>query len=204
MQTFYSTNYKFYLSFLFCIILTGCVIPNIKNNVNDLDCKKNYDQIQKLKTWKLFANIGFITPKQATSGYLKLSIQKDEYIAHLGGIVGEPILSIYGNNNNALIKQPQHSNIQTNNANDFLAKNLGFNFPLKQLKFWLKGIASSQNKVVYLNTEKDSCLRSFQQDNWLITYQRDMKWHNLVMPNKILLTNKKYSIKVKIFVKYWQ
>lgn len=182
-------------------LLGGCASqPSSNTHINDWN---NYQRtVAQQQFWQLSAKVGVRSPSENGSAYLNWQQQQDQFDIHISGPLGQGSVRIRGNEQNASLEQAGQATRTASNADDLLSQALGWQAPLSELKFWLRGIPAPGLNHSTLSYTEQGALASMSQSGWQLQYSRHQSYGPYLLPGKI--SAQRDTLKLTVIIKDWQ
>jgi len=180
------------------ILLTGCAGKPTVSDSDKASWLELANQIKLIKTWTIEGKIGARNGDNASSFNIVWSQQGDEFSIRLFGPMGQGAISIYGNNDFAVMKQGTASQ-HAESLQMLMAQNSELNLPLDYLTFWIRGIPSPDSRAG-IKVDHEGLLSELEQDSWKVVYS-EYYYDEPPMPRKINVS--KADMSAKIIIKDW-
>jgi len=190
---------RYLFSVLLATQLIACAsLPPIDQALNDSLMERNRLKVLAINEWRL---VGRLAVRGAKDSWLsRLDWEHGEGFdtllisTSLGGVVAELRFdgsAIYFTDSDGTMRIISEGELEAM---------LGYVPPIKQLKFWLRGIPEPSRPVI-----ADKLLisgeREFMQGTWLVKVERFTKVGDVLLPKKI--TTIRQGMKVKLVVEKW-
>ncbi len=192
----------FALLILITILLSACATPPPTNiQVNSQEHQAKLSQIQH---WKLKGRMAFKGSDEKFSANVNWQQIDDSYHLSLNTMLGINILTMQGDKESAELNTDDEQ-YQDTDASHLIWRITGWQIPVSQFPFWIKGQAQPTDKVIYAQSgviDKlipvcDSCA------GWLISYQDYHQVDNVWLPHNIKLNNSALGNQILIRVNQW-
>ncbi len=146
--------------------------------------------------WELSGKIGITTPKESLAGFIRWQQNQDNFNIYVSGPLGLGNMHIQGNQQYATLTQG--GKILSGVPSALFYEQLGWQFPIKNLPYWLQGkpapFTQANSKL-----NDDGKLALLKQDNWTIEYLRYHPYYKL--PSRIKIKQGKW--KFLLVIKHW-
>ncbi|MEP2651089.1 MAG: lipoprotein insertase outer membrane protein LolB [Paraglaciecola sp.] len=161
-------------------------------------------KLAEQQSWSIKGKIGFKSNKKKQSANLHWQQNSSEYQLNLTTIIGTSILKMYGDKHfSTLITD--NGTYKDNKASRLISRITGWELPVENLQFWVKGqysaneqtVVSEQGLVTQLTPECSYC------ENWTIDYSDYQKIQDIWLPHRIILNNHSNSSQLLIKVNTW-
>lgn len=181
---------------------------------------KNFQSVDDIQQWKNSGRVGIRTSKDAVSGNFRWFHSNDEFEFVISGPFGQGTTKLYGvhaHENHQNLKGHEHHQhnsvtleyddivVTGNDAEALLADHLGWQFPIFQISYWVKGIKypNSEAVEVFGTTEQGKLqLNTLIQDDWKIEYKRYQEVNGLNLPQKLQAEKPPY--RVNLIINNWE
>lgn len=194
------------LSLLFvigCLIMLGCTHQTTAPATTASGPQQSSKPIPE--SWDIKAKLGIRnTLKNGNSGSVFLDWQQrgDEYRIRVSGPLGQGGANITGNHHQITIKPAGKAPLTSNKPEQLIRDTFGWDFPLRDLSYWIRGLASPYRSNTQLAYAKDDTLSSLKQSVWSMTYERYQPAQEWLMP--AVLRTEKDGLSLKLVIRQWQ
>lgn len=159
------------------------------------------EHLQDLQSWEIRGKLGVKTDQDRASTSVKWQQQAaNEYQINLVGPLGQGAVEIIG--------QPQSVSVSikgetytSSSARSLLSEQLGWDLPVEQFQYWVKGVPSPNKTIDAISYSADGNIDSLSQDGWLITYDSFEDFEHWRLPSK--LTASFNSLKLTLIIRDW-
>ena len=119
--------------------------------------------------WRIEGKLGITTPDESLSGFLIWEQNQSTYSIHVSGPLGQGSTQIEGDEHQVTLTQGAHQ-VQSDDPNHLIYEQMGWRFPINNLKYWVVGEASPLSSA---HSEFDGeRLALLEQDGWEVAYFR--------------------------------
>ena len=126
--------------------------------------------------------------------------KKDAYSIYFSGTFGSPF-SIYGTKRGVRLEQAGEKTLYAPDAEQLLAETIGYEIPVDDLHYWVRGIWSPYKSVQAKVISSEGTLESLQQSGWKLTYDRYRREGEWNLPGRVVA--ERDDIKLTLRVKDW-
>lgn len=161
------------------MLLTGCSIFSVQQDTQGLSALTDFQVRGKLSVR---------TPEDSNTGYLTWQQEDNHFDLFISGPFGQGASRLTGDENSATITLPGKDPVTASSARQLMARYLGWQFPVLDLRYWVKGQASPAAKATELRDEQ-GLMTSLSQHGWLVEFSRYSKQGALWLPGKVKITN---------------
>ncbi len=130
------------------------------------------DSLNDVQHWQVRGKMSVITPDDSATGYMDWKQNQREFDLYIAGPLGQGATRLTGDKGSAALTlpgwdEPRHAE----SPEELMLLYLGWNFPVSDIRYWVKGQASPNGNA---NTEYDESglLSRMEQYGWTITYKR--------------------------------
>ena len=155
--------------------------------------------VGKLEQWHVDGKIAVYMDKKNHSGNLTWRQNNNIFDLLITGPLGQGYLHIEGRPG-WVVATTAEEQIQTTNIEDLFAHHFEWTLPLRELHYWVRGIASPTSDAKFHFADNGELVR-MEQAGWQINYRRYTQVSGLTLPNKITL--KGNHIELKLVLKNW-
>ena len=146
-----------------------------------------------IEQWKIGGKINLRTKQDSNTGYLNWRQCHDQFEIRLTGPLGQGAAKLYGNKDQVTLKTKDHT--QTATSPEELIAQQGWQLPVSQLTYWVRGIPSPHFKT------NNKTSNGFEQMGWLVKFSQWQNIHNHRLPKKATATHP--ELKVTLLLKNW-
>jgi outer membrane lipoprotein LolB len=181
---------------LLLMLLVGC------SQTPSITTKTNKPLLSAPEQWSLKAKLGIRNENE--SGSVTLDWQQTDlgYTINIQGPLGQGNATINGNDDFIVIEQAGKSPLYSNDASALIKATFGWQIPINDLKFWLRGIANSEQPVDSATYDASGALTSLEQSRWILNYSGYQTVNQWQLPSKIRATQD--STQLTLIIRAWQ
>jgi outer membrane lipoprotein LolB len=169
------------VSFLLLVLLqSGCASMLPTGGKDTLQ-----SQLNKVQHWQVRGKMSVRTPDDSATGYLDWKQNKREFDIYIAGPLGQGATRLSGDKDRAELTLPGwDSPRDAKSPEELMLLYLGWNFPVSDIRYWVKGQPSPGAKAV---TEFDDTglLSKMIQHGWEITYKRYSRQNGYWLPGLV-------------------
>ena len=152
--------------------------------------------------WQLNAKLGVRNGEDSGSITLNWQQSNSGYRIHIQGPLGKGKATINGNDDYIVLERPGQEPLYSNNANTLIQEVFGWDLPIADFRFWIRGIANP-NRTVDANRFSDQgTLLSLQQSNWQLSFSRYEKIRQWLLPGRIRAEQE--GAQLTLIIRQWQ
>lgn len=150
---------------------------------------------QGLQEWQLSGKIGIKTQHGADSAYLNWLHCGTDFIIRLNGPLGTGAAKLVGNSQQVTLFVSGEEPITAANAEQLLWQQFGWQLPVSQLRYWVKGIPSPQHAYQYQP-------QGFSQTGWSLSFPRQTQLEQYILPAKAIAQTD--ELRVTLILREWE
>jgi outer membrane lipoprotein LolB len=167
--------------------LSGCSIFNLQQDSQQLQ-----HQLNKIQQWQVRGKLSVVSPNDAVTGYLTWQQDKEDFDLFLSGPFGQGSSRLVGNNGQATLTIPNQEPVKAPSAEYLMARYLGWQFPVLDLRYWVKGQASPNSTFTEVRNSL-GLLESLQQHDWQVEFSRYQSQAGTWLPGRIKMTGRDFK-----------
>lgn len=162
--------------------------------------------------WNITAKLGIRTQDDSGSLTLQWAQKGQHYTIQASGPLGQGRATIIGQQQQIMISRPNQATTYSNYPEQLLEDTLGWQFPIQQLGYWVRGLPYPENNALTLQTSASNTaeyqwsptgtLTSLRQSGWLLEYDRYQQTDAWLLPKRVKA--KKDNITLTLIIKQWQ
>ena len=190
--------------FMMLLVLAACARQPVYQAEDSAAWEAHRNNVDAINDWKIEGRIGLYSDNEAWPGDLHWLQTGKSYDIRLIAPVAAGSLHIYSVPNGVMFEQSSYQHAQfTSDPEGLIKKNFGWQLPIADLRYWIKGIPSPESAVTgMMDVDEQGRLRGLTQSGWKITYQRYIEQAGKTMPKKVLIEQE--DLAVKIVIRKWQ
>lgn len=147
-----------------------------------------------VQQWQLRGKIGIRNSRRANSAYLNWQQCDQRFDIRLSGPLGQGAAHLYGDNRSVTLADGESEPITAAEPEQLLYRQLGWQIPVSQLHYWVRGIpAPGQDYVATDN--------GFQQAGWQLSYRGLSDTGNYQLPSRVIAEHPR--LKVTLILSNW-
>lgn len=183
-------------------LMYGCASP--PKQIIHLNSANHQLSLNQQHNWQINGKIGFKSPDKKQSAYLRWQQQQDHYQLNLTTIIGTSLLSLKGRNGEVELIADDQTYQDTDPAR-LIWRVTGWQLPVEQLRFWVKGQHQNKDKVLLSEQGWVSQLtpKCKNCQDWVILYEHYKLVETTWLPHKVVLKNHKNNSQLLIRINEW-
>lgn len=143
-------------------------------------------QMQALRNWRIVGKIGYRSPADAGSAWLDWQQDHARFQLYLNGPLGTGSARIFGDDTFATLQEAGRPDIDAESATALTKKLLGWDLPVIQLAFWVRGIPAPDRAFGAARFSADGLLESFHQARWRVQLSKYRDTPAGKLPGKLI------------------
>lgn len=152
-----------------------------------------------IDNWQLKGKLAYRNDRDSASAWFDWSQRGDSFNIYLSGAFGVGTVNINGNAHGVTLKQAGRDDITSPSATGLTRRLFGEPLPVKQMRYWLKGIPASKSAITGFNEE--GLLSTLQENGWTIHLSRYKTDSRGPLPSK--LTGHSENLSFTLLLKDW-
>jgi outer membrane lipoprotein LolB len=169
------------------ISLTGCSIFDLQQDSQILE-----KQLNTLQQWQVRGKLSVVSPNDAVTGYLTWQQDKEDFDLFLSGPFGQGSSRLVGNNSQATLTLPNQDPVNAPSAEYLMARYLGWDFPVLDLRYWVKGQPSPHTTFTEVRNTL-GLLESLKQHGWKVEFSRYQRQGDTWLPGRVKIIGKDFK-----------
>lgn len=159
------------------------------------------EQLSSLEAWQVRGKLSVVSPDDSVTGYLTWQQQQQEYDLFISGPFGSGASRLQGDRNGAQLTLPGwKSPRKATTPEQLMLEHMGWNFPVSDIRFWVKG-QPSPNGPVQTEFSDQGLLTRLQQHGWDIRYSRYQQHGGQWLPGLIRISG--YDFRFTFAIQEW-
>lgn len=154
-----------------------------------------------LKDWQLEGKLAVAFNEKNHSASFQWHNSGDNYTIRIHGPLGQGNATLKRNNDRITLTAENQQQI-ARTAEELLTMNLGWSFPVSDMRWWIKGLPSPSTPIAYQEKNDLGQLTVLEQQGWQIKYLRYQQWEHLTLPYKLVASH--HNVKITLLLKHWE
>lgn len=164
-------------------LISACVAPRMDAPVNE-NWQARRNVLAAITTWEFTGRIGVRDENEAHSSRIRWRQQDDDYVINLWGTLNAGATEITGSPTLVTLVQEGKEPLLAATPEELVAEQLGYELPVSQLSYWIKGIpAPGSTGTPSFNEENH--LIALEQDGWSVQYLAYTNYDTESLPTRI-------------------
>jgi len=179
--------------------LSNCAIapPASENS----DWSRQRDQLQKLNSWELRGRVNVRYDNESHTPRIIWLQQNVDYNIRLWGTFNAGATEIVGRPGFVTMENDGQM-LSANSPEDLILEQLGYELPVSQLNYWIKGLPAPDSEAQLAFNELNQ-LTTIQQADWTINLSDMRQYGALSLPRRVELTRPRNAIRLRFIGLNW-
>ena len=179
--------------------LSTCAIapPASENS----DWSRQRDQLQKLNSWELRGRVNVRYDNESHTPRIIWLQQNVDYNIRLWGTFNAGATEIVGRPGFVTMENDGQT-LSANSPEDLILEQLGYELPVSQLNYWIKGLPAPDSEAQLVFNELNQ-LTTIQQADWTINLSDMRQYGALNLPRRVELTRPRNDIRLRFIGLNW-
>lgn len=185
--------------FMFFLLLSGCATTLTPEKPRPTG-KERESALKRIQNFRLSGKIGVQTAKDSGSASVEWIQNNQQYHLALTGPLGTAGLTLDGHPGQVTLQMADGKHYQASSPEQLLAQQWGFELPVSQLIYWIKGLPAPGAAQTHFDT--NGYLKTLNQAGWQINYISYTHRFGIDLPDKLTLTSQ--TLRVKLVIYDWK
>lgn len=165
---------------LFILLQSGCASMLPSGGKDTLQ-----SQLKQIQHWQVRGKMSVRTPDDSATGYLDWKQNKREFDIYIAGPLGQGATRLGGDKHRAELTLPGWDGPRNaESPEELMLLYLGWNFPVSDIRYWVKGQPSPGSKAI-TEFDETGLLNKMTQHGWEITYKRYSRQNGYWLPGLV-------------------
>jgi outer membrane lipoprotein LolB len=184
------------------VLLSACAgVPKLSLQQQQLAWQQHRQSLAGLGDWSLSARIVVNTETEGWNGQLYWRQGTEHYQIHFNAPFGQGAFQLDGGRHGVEMRVSDGQVYTAADAETLLQQNLGWRFPLSELRYWVTGLPAPHTTPT-LTLDEDGRLASLAQDHWTVRYPDYHRVGDVVLPKKVFVDNS--DLNVRLVIDRWE
>lgn len=157
--------------------------------------------VNELRFWSAEGKISIRYQDNTQSAYFQWRNQGEHYTIRLHGPFGQGA-AILERDRHGVHLQSDNGKQTADSAETLLRNSLGWSFPISDMNWWVRGLASPNAPVEHLQKTDNDLVQQLQQLGWNIEYRKYQQIQQLTLPYKLVASRQ--NLTITLLLKQWQ
>lgn len=177
--------------------LSGCAYKAEQAPAGSWRAQKS--TLQQLQNWQLSAKLGIITPDERGSLSLFWRQNSDDYRMNLTNVVGKRVFDLSRRGQQVQLIDSNGQRHQADNARELVWRLTGWDLPVEQLSYWIKGLPGEGDQVSY---DQHGRPQTINAHGWQLSYLGYTQIDGLWLPSRLDLIHN--DTKLRLAISQWE
>ena len=158
--------------------------------------KKSLAQLQQ---WQLSARLGIITADERGSLSLFWRQNSDDYRMNLTNVVGKRVFDLSRRGRSVQLTDSDGQQHQAADARELVQRLTGWDLPVEQLSYWIKGLPGATDQVTY---DQHGRPQTIHAHGWQLRYLGYTQIEGLWLPSRLDLSHE--GTRLRLAINQWE
>ena len=186
------------LALLGTFLSTCAIAPPASENS---DWSRQRDQLQELDSWELRGRVNVRYDNESHTPRIIWLQQNVDYNIRLWGTFNAGATEIVGRPGFVTMENDGQT-LSANSPEDLILEQLGYELPVSQLNYWIKGLPAPEPEAQLVFNELNQ-LTTIQQADWTINLSDMRQYGALSLPRRVELTRPRNAIRLRFIGLNW-
>jgi outer membrane lipoprotein LolB len=186
-------------------ILNGCSHQHPKAPLISQDWANHKQNVEAISHWQATGKLAVKVPNDGGSANLKWLQTGQTYQIELNGPFGSGKMTINGGPDKVTLNEVGQLPQTATTAEELIRKNSGWNIPITQLAFWVRGLPDPTTKITYFAPNAQGLIGELEQLGWKVSYgdylNLNTPTRSIPMPGRIVAEYK--DVRLILVVREW-
>ena len=160
------------------------------------------ESVTAIKKWETAGRVGIRTKDDAVSGNFTWRKDPQTFELSIVGPFGQGATNLKQNTNGIVTLSYEDKVITGDDPATLLQQELGWEFPVKQVTYWIRGLAAPTSSAKVTKDPDNQLPQKIEQDGWVITYSNFTTVEGLSLPQKMQVSNAPF--RVNLIINQWE
>jgi outer membrane lipoprotein LolB len=187
---------------LLALLLAACASqpPRAPVASRELAWQERQTSLQRIDRWQLTGRLALQSGDEGGTVTLIWQQQPESYQIRLVAPLGQGSLQLEGDADGVILRNSEGRSAIAANAETLLQAEVGWRIPVKDLRYWVVGLAAPGNSRIEL--DQYGRLARLNQDGWEVTFLDYTMVGNTELPARIFVTD--HQARVRLIIKRWE
>jgi outer membrane lipoprotein LolB len=159
------------------------------------------NDIAAMEYWLLEGKIAIKHHRESHSGYFSWQQNLEDYTIRIHGPLGQGSARLVSNHRGITLHADGREQ-SASTAEELMTMNLGWSFPVKDMTWWVRGLASPHSPIDHEERNENGLLLSLEQQGWTLKYLRHQQLDQLTLPYKLIAVRN--NTQITLLLKKWE
>ena len=151
--------------------------------------------------WQLEGKLGFKTSDSSGSATIRWRQEPSHYSIRISGPLGQGAVEIESLGNQISLTDSRGRQVSAASAEELLQQSLGWQFPISELHYWVRGLPSPEAKTSQELYGERGELLQLRQQAWGLGFSKYTQIKQWLLPSRITATRD--EIRLTLVIKQW-
>jgi outer membrane lipoprotein LolB len=187
---------------LLLLSLTACAPPPRPSDPQGLRLRETIQpRLESLRAWQLNGGIAANSADDGWDARVNWRQREDGYELRFSAPLGQGALFLQGDAGGVVLRTAEGETRSAPDPESLLAQTAGVSVPVSALYYWIRGLPVPDAAVDGLVVNAQGYLEALEQLGWSVEYARYRAYGELRLPDKLILKNPEWI--VKLIVSEW-
>lgn len=157
--------------------------------------------VAAISQWETSGRVGIRTENDAISGNFDWQKKPTHFTLNIVGPFGQGATSLEQTSDGLVTLSYKNIQVTGHDATTLLQQELGWEFPVEQVTYWIRGLASPNSPARVKHTPSTELVSEIEQDGWTITYASFSRVNGLSLPQRMQVSNPPF--RVSLIINQW-
>lgn len=157
--------------------------------------------VTSIQSWTAKGRVGIRTEQDAVSGNFNWEHNPNTFDLRMYGPFGQGSTELSKDKTGKIVLTYDDQKAEGYDAAALLKARLGWEFPVRQVSYWIRGLAYPNSPRTITRQVKSNLPSKIVQDGWTITYERYSDVRGLSLPQKMQVSRPPY--RVSLIINQW-
>lgn len=157
--------------------------------------------VEAISHWETSGRVGIRTENDAISGNFDWQKTPSTFSLNIIGPFGQGATSLKKTSEGKVTLAYKNTQVTGRSAAELLQQELGWAFPVEQVTYWIRGLASPYSPARIELDPDTGRVSNLQQDGWMISYRNFSQVDGLFLPQRVQVSNPPFN--VNLIINQW-
>ena len=184
---------------VFILLLMSCSESLVKPTSKEQQLwEKNQQQLHSLNKWQANGRVAVYNDQENWLIKVRWHQTLDNYQLYFSSPSGQSVAKLVGMPQHVEMFTAENQHYVAHHPDDLVEQTFNIHLPVTGLGFWIRGIPSPDIPVSNYYLNEKGYLTQLEQAGWTINFQTYAQTANWFLPQKLLLSNPHYRVKIII------
>ncbi len=159
------------------------------------------DSIDQISQWETVGRVGIRTEDDAISGNFNWLQNQSSFDLSIVGPFGQGATHLKQETPGSVELKYKDVIVEGTSAHSLLNTHFGWQFPVNQVTYWIRGIPSPNSSYEIMNRFNSNLPDEITQDGWTVSYKEFITVGTLELPSKLQAS--KPPFRVNLIITQW-